>query len=242
MGNHNSSISSRINNIKYSNTQVSVGDEFTDDTKNIGNSVEFKKVQNLVHVIERPLDNLNIITLEEMNDLILKQQKRDPHLLDQILDEAFEDGIQNTFAKYMIQYGVHKRIICCIYQQMEDLIAATDLPLYLVKKYYDRVRPSVLSKELVRHNLIDEEIYPWIELPTHPAYPSGHATQSSFCAEVLSHYHPEYRECFEKASEEISVNREIAGLHFHSDTIAGYKLGKYLAKLYLRDPNTTFIE
>ena len=54
-------------------------------------------------------------------------------------------------------------------------------------------------------------------------------------ARVLSHYHPQYRECFEKASEEISINREIAGLHFHSDTIAGYKLGKYLAKLYLRE-------
>ena len=101
MGNHNSSISSRINNIKYSNTQVSVGDEFTDDTKNIGDSIEFKKVQNLINVIERPFDNLNIITLEEINDLILKQQNRDHHLLDQILDEAFEDGIQNTFANHM---------------------------------------------------------------------------------------------------------------------------------------------
>lgn len=242
MGNNNSSISSQINNIKYSNTQVSIGDEFTDETKKIGDSIEFKKVQNLINVIERPFDNLNMITLEEINDLILKQQNRDHNLLNQIVDEAFEEGMKNTFVRYMIKYGVDKKIICYIYQQMDDLITITDLPLYLGKKFYDRVRPSILSKELVKYNIIHQEICPWIELPTHPSYPSGHATQSRFCAEVFSYYYPQYRECFEKASEEISVNREIAGLHFHSDTIAGYKLGKYLAKLYLRDPNTTFIK
>lgn len=235
-------INYEINNLRYSNTQKLIGKEFTKEIKIIGDSINFKNVKNLINVIERPLDNLNFITLEEVNDLILKQKNRDNNIFNQILEEAYGNGIKNTFQKYMIQYGVDEELIYNIYQQMDNLITITDLPLYITKKFYDRVRPSILSKELVKYKIISQQIYPWIKLPTHPAYPSGHATQSRFCAEVLSNYYPQFRECFEKASEEISVNREIAGLHYRSDTIAGYKLAKYLAKLYLDNNNTNFIE
>ena len=140
----------------------------------------------------------------------------------------------------MLNNNIDEEIINKVYDTIPKIIYKIDLALYVVKKFYDRVRPSILSKELLKHNIIDDSIKPWIKLPTHPAYPSGHATQSMFLAEYFSNYYPQYRQCFENAAEEISVNREIAGLHYRSDTIAGYKLGKFLAIEYLKNNQTTF--
>ena len=47
-----------------------------DDIKNTGDSIEFQKVQNLINVIERPFDNLNIITLEEIATLFRSNKMR----------------------------------------------------------------------------------------------------------------------------------------------------------------------
>ena len=70
---------------------------------------------------------------------------------------------------------------------------------------------------------------PWIELPTHPAYPSGHATQTMYIATILTHFDPDNREIYKQTADEISTNREIAGLHYRSDSLAGYELGRKLA-------------
>ena len=107
----------------------------------------------------------------------------------------------------------------------EDL----NLAMYTTKKYYDRVRPSILSKELFQQGLIDKELNTWIRIPTHPSYPSGHATQTMYVATILSYFDKDNSKTYEDAADEISTNREIAGLHFRSDTLAGYELGKKLA-------------
>ena len=64
-------------------------------------------------------------------------------------------------------------------ERLKKIIRREDLNLamYTTKKYYDRVRPSILSKELFQQGLIDKELNTWIKIPTHPSYPSGHATQ-----------------------------------------------------------------
>tara|TARA_Y100000991_G_C21970893_1_gene349385 strand:- start:1315 stop:2034 length:720 start_codon:yes stop_codon:yes gene_type:complete len=227
-----------INNIKYSNTQGRIGDEFSEEIKKIGNSIKLKNIKKLVNIIDKYPENLSNFTINEINILLDKQNKRDAKIYYQILKEAYE--IDDTFKKYMLNNNVDEEIINKVYDTIPKIIYKIDLALYVVKKFYDRVRPSILSKELLKHNIIDDSIKPWIKLPTHPAYPSGHATQSMFLAEYFSNYYPQYRQCFENAAEEISVNREIAGLHYRSDTIAGYKLGKFLAIEYLKNNQTTF--
>jgi hypothetical protein len=229
-----------INNIKYSNTQGRIGDEFSEEIKKIGNSIKLRNIKKLVNIIDKYPKNLNNSTINEINVLLDKQNKRDAKIYYQILKEAYGRGIDDTFKKYMLNNNIDEEIINKVYDTIPKIIYKIDLALYVVKKFYDRVRPSILSKELLKHNIIDDSIKPWIKLPTHPAYPSGHATQSMFLAEYFSNYYPQYRQCFENAAEEISVNREIAGLHYRSDTIAGYKLGKFLAIEYLKNNQTTF--
>ena len=114
-------------------------------------------------------------------------------------------------------------------------IQSIDLPIYVAKKYYDRVRPSILAQELFEQDIIDSTLTTTIDIPGHPAYPSGHATQATFIAELLSYFDPIHRECYQRMADEIARNREVAGVHYRSDTLAGYQLGKFLAKKMIQN-------
>jgi hypothetical protein len=98
------------------------------------------------------------------------------------------------------------------------------------KKLYDRVRPSYL----------DPTIKPIIDVPLHPAYPSGHATQAQLRALVLSELDPKNRAAYLQAAKRIARNREIAGLHYPSDSRAGVILAGQLFKKLMKNPD--FVE
>ena len=106
------------------------------------------------------------------------------------------------------------------------------------KCQFNRTRPSFLCPDIV----------PLIEVPTHPSYPSGHATQAYLAALAL-------REVFDyriRALEwdefhlgllnlamEIGENREWAGVHYASDTAAGQTLARDLWQ-YVRNNRGVF--
>lgn len=82
------------------------------------------------------------------------------------------------------------------------------------KKQFDRVRP----------NFLDSSLSTSISTPDHPAYPSGHATQSFFIALILSDLDPLKEVIFKNDAIAIAHNREIAGVHYPSDSDAGRDL------------------
>jgi acid phosphatase (class A) len=84
------------------------------------------------------------------------------------------------------------------------------------KEYFDRVRPSFLEPTL---DLA-------IENPDHPAYPSGHATQSYFIALIFSDLDPDNRQAYLNSAVSIADNREIAGVHYASDSTIGRELAQ----------------
>ena len=96
-----------------------------------------------------------------------------------------------------------------------------------MKNKFDRVRPSVLEKN----------IEPVIDVPQHPAYPSGHSTQMHLLAMILSKLSPRKSTVFENRANEIAVHREVAGLHYHSDTLAGELVAKQVMDLLMQNPN-----
>ena len=82
------------------------------------------------------------------------------------------------------------------------------------KKHFNRPRPSQLDENL---DLV-------IFNPAHPAYPSGHASQTYMVALVLSDFDPSNAELYKQFAIDIAHRREIAGVHYPSDSVAGRKL------------------
>lgn len=67
--------------------------------------------------------------------------------------------------------------------------------------------------------------------PGHPSYPSGHSSQVHTIALLYAAMFPKLDSALRKAAMQVAINREIAGLHFRSDT----KAGQVLAEQYVEE-------
>lgn len=101
-----------------------------------------------------------------------------------------------------------------------DLIdmAQIDLSYFVIKAKQDlmRIRPNGLAPDL---NLVFDN-------PGHPAYPSGHATQGYMTALILSALDPAHEAQYKALGHDIGLRREIAGVHYPSDSVAGRALAQ----------------
>ena len=88
--------------------------------------------------------------------------------------------------------------------QVAGLVAASH------KLDYMRARPGQVWPSIA----------PVIATPPHPSYPSGHGLQGLLIAECLKLVAPAMANAIDRLGERIGVNREIAGVHFPSDTAA----------------------
>ena len=61
-----------------------------------------------------------------------------------------------------------------------------------------------------------------------PAYPSGHATVAYLFAYILSECFPEKQGELFATANRIAANREVAGVHFRSDSLAGAELARQM--------------
>ena len=69
--------------------------------------------------------------------------------------------------------------------------------------------------------------------PGHGSYPSGHASQAYCWAHLLGALDPTKMNDAMKAAKEVAFNREVAGVHFPSDTVVGIELGLSIARCIL---------
>lgn len=102
------------------------------------------------------------------------------------------------------------------------------------KGVYRRIRPSQ-RLPLLR---------PPIQVPGHASYPSGHATQAhlvAFCtttvlpAAMVANSPPSLKTSLVGLADRIARNREIAGLHYPSDTAGGVALATNIFKMIEAD-------
>ena len=94
-----------------------------------------------------------------------------------------------------------------------------------LKNFYDRPRPNVLAKKMnIKLDMMD------IKSAKTPSYPSGHTAQGYLIALVLSDKHPKNKKAFMKLAKDISDSRNMAKVHYKSDSVFGKKLGEALYK------------
>ena len=159
--------------------------------------------------------NLDTSPLEnnqyEIRKIKKKKKKRTKKIIKEINKENSNDPtLQILFSRFNIQNKkVQNKIIKVVYK-------INPIIIYL-KKYFNRVRPSFM----------DNNIKPVIDNPNHPSYPSGHATTAYLIAYLLPK--KDFTKNY-KIADKIAVNREIAGVHYKSDTAYGKYLSKKLYK------------
>ena len=168
-------------------------------------------------------DNLSTETRNELAHLA-NLSYRTPETLEAIQKEIKATGIQmgsSTLFGYFNPIMFPKTSVV-----MGD--AYHDLFILIMRKkaLYDRVRPSFLR----------EDIAPTIPIPPHPAYPSGHSTELHFLAFILSELDPENTDMYVTRAAEVARHREIAGVHYPSDSKAGAILAREFVDLLLTDP------
>jgi membrane-associated phospholipid phosphatase len=101
------------------------------------------------------------------------------------------------------------------------------------KGKYQRPRPTMLCPALL----------PPLCVPGHASFPSGHSTQAHLMAMCVGQALPSTKSAAMKCSltklaDRIARNREIAGLHYASDSLFGKNLAKGIRELLNAPPKT----
>jgi len=127
------------------------------------------------------------------------------------------DNIEAAFAKTAKDNNVQdydKKLVARLIKDSAPVILE-------LKKHFNRPRPKDLDKNLSHYEL---------ESMKTPAYPSGHSTQGTLIAKVLSDKYPKAKSAFMKTAENISYSRKVAHTHYKSDIKMGDKLGDAMYK------------
>jgi hypothetical protein len=153
-------------------------------------------------------------TNEELKELVRLIDYR-PNVLSEAL--AQRDGIDDYFRGILsFTPSSHPRT----FGLMQIALRVGEFQVMHYKYKFNRMRPSHLCPWLM----------PPIEVPGHASYPSGHATQSHLVALILGEVMPEPLAGRSKPlwllAKRIARNREVLGLHYPSDSIAGTMLAQ----------------
>lgn len=107
-------------------------------------------------------------------------------------------------------------------------VAHIELSYFIVKykKAFNRVRPNTLAPDL---NLIFDN-------PKHASYPSGHATQGYMTALILAALDPAHADQYKALGYDMGLRREIAGVHYPSDSDIGRKLAQQVLDKLMEVP------
>lgn len=200
-----------VENFKtFSNTQELGLDE--KDIINRGINFDAEQIINKIPLIQYP----NIEKTNNEINILLKYQN--DYKKNKVIPQGIKElDMTNELNDYDISDKEKNKILLFIENTVDPII-------FHFKTKFNRVRPSYY----------DNRVKPWLSVPNHPSYPSGHSVQSFMIAHILSKKYPHKKFIYFSRAKQISLNREIMGLHYPSDT----KYGKIIAK-YINE-NTNF--
>lgn len=107
----------------------------------------------------------------------------------------------------------------------------------IFKRIRDQSRPAILAAKgawnRARPYLRDARVRPCVPKPKSASYPSGHSTEAALWAGILSAAFPDKTPVFEKEVQDTMWSRVVGGVHYPTDTQAGLKLGREIARQML---------
>ena len=164
-----------------------------------------------------PYKNSSVATKQELKILQSYEVYRDNA---REFMELVDQKLMKPFKNYYKEHDLPMK-------DLEDVIKLKDqlAPIVLqLKVHYNRPRPQKLSKVLTFFRQANFNVYPLKTAET-PAYPSGHATEGRFVSLYLADRVPfEHKGNIKRIGDDIGNSRQIAGVHYPSDTEFGHQL------------------
>jgi len=145
------------------------------------------------------------VIFEEIDYLVGPAMRKRAELWNEILDQ---DGrIVGWFAQLMmLSPSEHPYTIMVL--EMASQVA--QMVAVHFKLHFHRGRPQQVFRGLM----------PMLVSPWHASYPSGHSLESHLIAQALGVIAPKACEPLSELAHRIATNREVAGVHYPSDTKA----------------------
>lgn len=172
--------------------------------------------------VKKPPRNGGAKTSKELSYLHeLAKTKRDAATIERIKFEDSGIPIHEVFLK-------EKLINRDDYNTLVVLeLADKDLAYFILerKKHFARPRPSE----------VDPMLKTVVANPPHASYPSGHAAQTHMIALILSDFDPRNKKLYHGLADAVAHRREIAGIHYPSDTKAGRLLAEEILEKLLEN-------
>ncbi|AZV78450.1 phosphatase PAP2 family protein [Parasedimentitalea marina] len=178
------------------------------------------------------LTTMNMPTADEEKQLRENLQTQIEDILELRLSEANQSKAaeiidqSGNFAHYFLtllncsaRYRTQTSVLIFVCLQVASVVGLH------FKWMYQRPRPAQIFPGML----------PLIPTPAHSSFPSNHSTQSFLVAEMLVHAAPAatkdpLRRYVETMARRIAVNREIAGVHYSSDSAQGRVLAIEIKK------------
>jgi hypothetical protein len=157
----------------------------------------------------------------EKRDLLAAMEFRD-NLMSEALAQmdSFADYFQGALS---FSRATHP----CTHLLYQGAMRSAEFAVMHYKNKFQRPRPSQLWPELL----------PPIQVPGHASFPSGHATQANTVAKVLrtvaARVVPSVDDVTNRLAQRIARGREVLGLHYPSDSVAGARLADEVAAAYM---------
>lgn len=156
--------------------------------------------------------------------LAMQDDERTPDQLSKIFQENREDHNHpgQIFANNgLLDIKTHPHTAKLVWTIIKDV----DFFILREKRTYERARPTQLEPRLKA----------LIAIPPHASYPSGHAGQNFAVALLLSALDPQNKDAYEELGIAVGHRREIAGVHYPSDSEAGRTLARTVVAALMKE-------
>ena len=175
--------------------------------------------------VNPPPANDSEITKAELDTLRgYEKNARDAETVNLIMEENSEDPYIAIFSRAgRVPDNLKNE---SVEKALRAAINETGYFLLREKLAFARARPEQLVPELT---LV-------IKTPRHSAYPSGHAGQSYAGALILSKLDPVNEQKYIQMAKDVAQRREIAGVHYPSDSAAGQKIAEQVIEKLMKVP------
>ncbi|MGZ9097285.1 MAG: phosphatase PAP2 family protein [Micavibrio sp.] len=171
-----------------------------------------------------PPKNTSAETRAELDALLLMQEKERERLV------VKKIMLENNLPTPMLSFSMEGLYDSASHPETERLLTLvnSEVGYFLMreKTKYQRARPTQLEPKLTT----------LFKIPPHAAYPSGHAGQSHAVALVLAALDPARKDAYIRHAYDVGHRREIAGVHYPSDSAAGRIIATNVVGAMLADP------